>query len=76
VQHQAGIALGQVGASLGQIQSSAGPNPFNVFDKFLDRVSQTCADAVEADPRFKDLGGIHIFTKSHCFTMQNSLRLE
>ena len=76
VQMQAGIALGTNGPDFFNIFQQKGPSPFNAFDEFLDRVSEDCAFAVEADPRFAELGGIGLFTKSHCFTMQNFLRLE
>lgn len=51
-------------------------NPFALFDEFLQDVTQVCADIVEADPRFETLAAVDVFTRSHCFTMQNSLRLD
>jgi len=59
-----------------------GPSPFNVFDHFLEDVSNRCeqllVDPAEGHPfgNFEDLGGLAVFTKSHCFAMQNFLRLE
>lgn len=51
-------------------------SPFALFDEFLQDVTQVCTEIVENDPRFSELAGLDIFTRSHCFSMQNSLRLD
>lgn len=51
-------------------------SPFALFDEFLQDVSQVCTDIIEADERFFGLAAVDVFTNSHCFTMQNFLRLD
>lgn len=60
-----------------------GPSPFNVFSHFLDDVDDRCEELVlsgeASDPPgddFSDLGGVTVFTKSHCFPMQIYVRVE
>lgn len=50
-------------------------NPWLLFDTYLDEVSQTCAELTE--PNWIDkLGGVDIFTESHCFRLIESLRIN
>ncbi len=85
VRDAAGAALGTVG--FGDISDETAvmsdadafvyfQNPFALFDEFLQDVTQVCADIVESDERFASMAALDVFTASHCFTMQNSLRLD
>ena len=50
-------------------------NPWLLFDKYLDALSQECADLTE--PSWIDrLGGVDIFTFDHCFIAAESLRID
>ena len=50
-------------------------NQWLLFDTYLDRVAQHCTDATV--PNWVDtLGGVDIFTYSHCSTVVESLRID
>jgi glyoxylase-like metal-dependent hydrolase (beta-lactamase superfamily II) len=50
-------------------------NQWLLFDTYLDRVAQHCTDATI--PNWVDtLGGVDIFTYSHCWTVMESLRID
>ena len=72
VQAKAGMALGMV--DFFEVFQRSGPDIFNVFSIFLDEVSSLCEAMVI--PQWTHLGGVVGFTKSHCFAMQNFLRLD
>ncbi len=51
------------------------PNAWAIFDVYLATVAQTCADATI--PNWVDtLGGVDVFTYSHCYTVMNSVRID
>lgn len=50
-------------------------NPWLLFDTYLNKVSGTCTELTEA--KWLDrLGGVDIFTESHCFQLLENLRVN
>ena len=50
-------------------------NPWLLFDTYLDAVAQACTDATV--PQWVEtLGGVDVFTYSHCWTVGESLRID
>lgn len=50
-------------------------NPWLLFDTYLNKVSGTCAELTEA--KWVDrLGGVDVFTDSHCFQLIENLRVN
>ncbi len=50
-------------------------NPWALFDVYLDEVAETRAEATI--PAWQDvLGGVDVFTESHCWAMVESLRID
>jgi glyoxylase-like metal-dependent hydrolase (beta-lactamase superfamily II) len=50
-------------------------NTWVLFDKYLDAVAQTCAEAVVPNWLHR-LGGVDVFTVDHCWVMMESLRVD
>lgn len=56
-------------------QETGFENQWLLFDTYLDRVAQHCTDATV--PNWVDtLGGVDVFTYSHCWTVMESLRID
>ncbi|MDA0770198.1 MAG: MBL fold metallo-hydrolase [Chloroflexi bacterium] len=60
---------------LGIAQQTGFTNQWLLFDTYLNSVAQKCADLTE--PAWVDrLGGVDVFTISHCHAMAESLRID
>lgn len=74
VRDNAAAALGEV--DFFAIAAETGfTNQWLLFDTYLDAVAQNCTDKTMLDWRGK-LGGVDIFTFSHCHSTMESLRIE
>lgn len=56
-------------------QETGFENQWLLFDTYLDAVAQTCAEATVSEWSGQ-LGGVDIFTFSHCYAALESLRIE
>lgn len=74
VQANAAAALQQVDF-FAIAQETGFENQWLLFDTYLDTVAQTCAEATVSEWSGQ-LGGVDIFTFSHCYAALESLRIE